>query len=55
MKSALDSSRGDRRSVRIILKDSGVKKGTVPFPDFPSLSSPAVLQILTGVKYCLTW
>ena len=41
MKSALDSSQGDRRSVRIILKDSGVKKGTVPFPDFPSLSSPA--------------
>ena len=53
MKSALDSSRGDRRSVRIILKDSGVGKGTVPFRDFPLPSSPVVLQILTGVKYCL--
>ena len=55
MKSALDSSRGDRRSVRIILEDSGVGKGTVPFRDFPLPSSPVLLQILTGVKYCLMW
>ena len=55
MKSALDSSRGDRRSVRIILKDSSVEKGIVPFRDFPLPSNPSVLQILTGVKYCLMW
>lgn len=46
MKSALDSSQGDRRSVRIILKGSGVEK---------VLYRLAVLQILTGVKYCLMW